>query len=73
MAGLASVASPPVVALGNVHADVHGVVTCQNTTEEMQVRLRSQEEIKLIPNAGNPYHCLKDNNNGDWLMWCAAL
>lgn len=35
VAGLASVASPPVVALGNVHADVHGVVTCprHNATE----------------------------------------
>lgn len=30
VAGLAAVASPPVVALGNVHADVHGVVTCQD-------------------------------------------
>lgn len=29
VAGLAAVASPPVVALGNVHADVHSVVTCQ--------------------------------------------
>lgn len=30
VAGLAAVASPPVVALGNVHADVHSVVTCQD-------------------------------------------
>lgn len=32
VAGLAAVAPPPVVALGNVHADVHGVVTCQDNT-----------------------------------------
>lgn len=34
VAGLASVASPAVVALGNVHANVHSVVTCHNTMEK---------------------------------------
>lgn len=34
VAGLASVASPPVVALWNVHANVHSVVTCRSTTQE---------------------------------------
>lgn len=34
VAGLASVAPPPVVALGNVHANVHSVVTCHGTTQQ---------------------------------------
>lgn len=47
VARLASVAPPPVVALGNVHANVHGVVTCHNATQqrELQIRLHSQKEI----------------------------
>lgn len=34
VARLAAVASPPVVALGNVHANVHSVVTCRDNTTE---------------------------------------
>lgn len=34
VAGLASVAPPPVVALGNVHANVHSVVTCHSTAQQ---------------------------------------
>lgn len=68
VAGLAAVASPPVVALGDVHADVHSVVTCQDMGTEIvgglergqQVRLRWKEEITLILKATNLHHQLKD-------------
>lgn len=86
VAGLAAVAPPPVVALGNVHADVHGVVTCQdNTTSGVggrvggrQVRLHWKQEITLILRAANPHHQLKDKkekgkktkNNWNWSICC---
>lgn len=71
VAGLAAVASPPVVALGNVHADVHSVVTCQDEATGRvgggategggeQVRLRWKQEITLILKATNLHRQLKD-------------
>lgn len=61
MAGLAAVASPPVVALGNVHANVHSVVTCRdNTTEGAAGQITLEKEITLILKAANPYRRWKD-------------
>ena len=37
VAGLASVTSPAVVALGHVHADIHRVVTCHSTGDAGQI------------------------------------
>ena len=65
VAGLASVASPPVVALGNVHADVDGVMTCSDTVQrrgsrsdytQQKKRKRKKKKITLILNSGKLYH-----------------
>lgn len=77
VAGLAAVAPPPVVALGNVHADVHGVVTCQGggggEGRGRQVRLRWKQEMTLILRTAEPHHHqqLKDKKKkpNNWNNW----
>lgn len=49
VARLASVAPPPVVALGNVHANVHGVVTCHGTTGRMQITFTVEKGNDINP------------------------
>lgn len=49
VAGLASVASPPVVALRNVHANVHGVVTCRGTTQKNDYGCRMEVKEGFQP------------------------
>lgn len=82
VAGLATVAPPPVVALGNVHANVHSVVTCQDIATRrvgslekgQRVRLSWKQEITLILMAINLYHQVegqketRQTNNWNWLI-----
>lgn len=56
VAGLASVASPPVVALGNMHANVHSVVTCHNTIQYTALQW-TQIRLHSLGNHIHPEHC----------------
>lgn len=62
VARLAAVASSPVVALGNVHANVHSVVTCRdNTTEGAAGQITLEKGNYINPNGWyNPYCNWKD-------------